>query len=1691
MKECNQHMQPTCDNGACDMCANETTCIYCHDGENCSFATDQSTCDTYDYCKWDGQECVTNCIPGQNVDNSFCGWFPDVQDAPGFQASPAQALGLKNSGGNPPPSNCRMNTTCAQDCFMCQTQTECLASNNSAFGGPQVNDTACGWDPMSSWNPCYPKGHDPGPDCHSQNDQSSCETVGNCEWNVNGNECQPIGPGGPCNTNCTMCGDEWSCGSTPMGCGWNPSGSPPCTQSNCFSLGCSNCGSHDNCMKADGKYRNEGAAGCVWWKFENDTKVCKDRDCETDCTLCVSESACSSSTIGCEWANLTQNPSSNILSIVQGGQCLFQVGGDQACRADCNYCGTSDDCWGSFAGCTWDHGGGQTIDVVLQNNVFTPNTVTLSPGDRISFLNNDSGNHTVTSVITNETPPDSFDLLLGPGSPYGNSYIRDFYNVRNFTVYCSIHGIDVMNMTIYVVPRNASTSLCTPNNCKQDCGACGDPGACDSSYAGCFWDMKDGQCRNKGWGQSCTTDCWFCENELKCNASNATMWTPVGQLNGCQWAYDLMDGAQACRPLGLNFDCSTMCEQCNATQCDSATPTMLPPDSPGCKWFPNEMTPKGTPGACHPEGHSGQGSGCAQWDFTSKSECEAQGGCVWVDVDRICNPDMSKMTCNERCDLCGNKSACDERSPKCIWDLGGDQTLNTTDDFCREDHDGGFKYGGNCQDNCHDCFDNKSCSESNSACRWVKDDWAVQGYRCDWADMHVCAEDCFACWNQDECGTSTNSRMYTKTVEECAKEENGTECDGNSFCTWNGTACISAVAQTCEWDTQDHFCKPTGFASEICFIPGDEDNDGKPDCKDEECSFNPMCMSGSEGGGPMGMDRDCWIWDEMQGGNISVCECGNSTRDQNGTCTDQGAVVNGTGCIWHTVPKPYPENGTEGLCDPKYNDEVFKGMGEDAPFMILHDPCFPDEQTWVNIEKDVLENKSWLDICDIGIREMENTTAFILNLRDVDDLALCNFLNTNSQNESGKYYFLLDTDDNTSTGCTIDVNITEMDRSPSNFQYSEAGFEYRLDYIVNHSNGTTLETRTVYKCINGSWGVAQVQVSGKKDKACEHESLYYGIRKSDLGNPTGTIHIVAFTAEITGGFGSPLVAMDRAYHAYYTPNTIDVVPPNCQNDPSACGSGYDPNTGTTLFENCFPGTGDEDKDGKTNCDDEDCLTTIFCSESSNYDASTDKTAPKITSSKVEAGHTMAIVKWTTDEPATGVVEFYGTNDTCELGVQNISQYDDPFFPMDDYMPIHMVPLDANNPDVAYALNTPLVPNTTYYYKMSSCDQAEVYNNATNTTNPNCALTACLNFTTKPECESITNETICNKKGICKWYENSTPKCRKSLCFGFEWRSTTEDPTDFLGGVNFQANIVGTPVNVSPGVQYCTNSSSCNMSLSFSNDMTVISGAKAPWIIEMQRCCVPKQTINLTGALQVANRTNDSLFVGMNSAIWQQLSQIIGCKRVLLHLPGFAQDCSNIGVQHCNETGGNCKNVSMDNATMVFCNASLSIWELAGSDPTLFSSYSKESGIDASAPRISGYSEPFQVQGFSAILSVTSNEDSNVTVNYGECNLTQYALNQECITPLQHALFKNSGYTDWPFQTAVNSTMGKAHILYLNGLTNVTSYFYMVVSQDSSANTRIKDDDDYYYRFTTSAGGISQSNSMVVGWNLISLPLNVV
>ncbi|MFH0860879.1 MAG: fibronectin type III domain-containing protein [Candidatus Altiarchaeota archaeon] len=1637
---CNPASQGTCSGATCQYCLNFNDCA----SKGCTWNQTSNTCAA-------GQggpgDCNSNC--GDCVDPNTC--FNSVANQPNrcdwnftsYRCYP------KSGGGGP----------CSSDCGGCNDQYSCDSSPANCMW--ESFNQRCSWD------------NGQGIDCGIYN-STICSTFANngCQWN--GTACRLSA----CAQNCTTCALQEPCFNSPAGCWWD-FGKSACnsggggggggfiescetgrcdlctTQANCINTtlhpmntncawglppfggqamcfmnttcvqDCFSCHNQAECQLSNNSaFSQSGPANCSWDVYSGscfpgsgDSSGGGDGgfgQCDQNCSLCKDPSMCDMSMAYCSW-------NSNTLSCAR----------DQ-CAQNCTACGSSNDCFMSPMGCNWNG------TACLGRSCSTDCTA-------CSFTTDCNASAVGICVWNSTTQTCKW--------PAGNAL-----SCNSDCSACTSDG------QCYSSPKgcmwNYGVNTCTANQCMTNCSAC-DQGNCVNSFAGCFWDFGASSCKGGAGGgaggcQTCTEDCFRCQSNSTCQTSNDSCFSQ----SGCTWKFDPMKQMDpwatsnySCMPRmmggqggGGGFtgepSCNFTCEFCTQSECANAHPSMAPP--PGtCVW-------NSWDNMCHPAGGmsgsgGGMGASCFMAAGTSQSQCEAIPGCKWDPTFLKCDPNFGDFGCASTqggmCSKCTDSTNCTSDKPHCVWD--NVSTPATADDYCRDNFGGGgFKFGGNCNGMCMDCFNQQDCNQSLAGCKWLTDPFNPSMGHCDWNNTFGCPEDCFACNEQSGCQASNNTNDPFNT--------------GATSCSWNSTF----------W-----YCKPSNYTGEICFMPGDEDNDGMEGCADPNCNNDPFCnFGGGVGGGgpgmggPMGMNINCFQWDRS-----------NNTWCENWTGHPEVGAGNAsaTGCAWHMVSKPIQfGGGMEGLCDPKFQDFVFGGMGGDAPFFIMHDQCTKDPSGGDN-----LNSTLWLEICDIGIKDMSNTTAFTLDLGSIADLALCNGLYLNSTNGTGKYWWFLDTDNSQSTGCSI--NVSGLREGGSTIaDHGEGGWEYAISYVVNYTaNNGTIENRIAYQCKNSTqnkWGILQATLSGKKDQACKYSGVYVGVSKSDIGNPTGTIRMSAYTGNASSQFDTSASAnlvnpADRALNGYFTPGTIDFAPPNCFMNPAACGSGFDMQGGFMNFEDCFPGTGDEDFDGKKNCDDEDCAWNPFCQgQAATYNASNDTKAPTVTMNNVDTHSDHAVVHWATDEPSQGLVMFFWTNRSCENNSQNISEFNDPFFTGDDYRPFHDVPLDYNHFNPAYRLSTNMSPGVAYYYKTVSCDRAAYANG---TANPNCAVSACLNFTTSRQCSSYTNQTACVTAGPCNW-NNNTNVCNQGFKFGFGFTPPPfTPPTNPKGNIVFQIDLIGNRTWMTydfSGQSYTFNGSS-GVNVRFGNPNTTVNNITMPWWIYMFNCSLSSAaTINMTNMFAVGNTTNNAtnatLYVGLDSSKWYDLQQKLGCKKIWEQIPMLGLNCTApMSLTYCDGNGSNCNTtLSGDNATIVECNetGNYTIWELPANSG-IFSSYTLTSGVDTTAPVIYNFTIGSSTTNVSATVSWTTNEMSNSTVNYG--NTTALG------------------------STAVNSTLATSHVVYITGVTNGTTYYYQVVSSDSSGNTRTDTNAGSYYSFAPAAS-TSQAVTLTLGWNLISIPL---
>ncbi len=147
----------------------------------------------------------------------------------------------------------------------------------------------------------------------------------------------------------------------------------------------------------------------------------------------------------------------------------------------------------------------------------------------------------------------------------------------------------------------------------------------------------------------------------------------------------------------------------------------------------------------------------------------------------------------------------------------------------------------NCDANCGDCNlksnPQTACLNSSASCKWDN-----ISNMCFGAGTKTCSQECFQCFNQSTCGSST----------------------ANGGCTWGSAAYI---------------CTPKGGEFEICFDAVDNDKNGKTDCLDAKCSSDIFCA------GDTADSNNCFKYDSFKYKN---------TEAARGNCTGV------SGCSWVT-----------------------------------------------------------------------------------------------------------------------------------------------------------------------------------------------------------------------------------------------------------------------------------------------------------------------------------------------------------------------------------------------------------------------------------------------------------------------------------------------------------------------------------------------------------------------------------------------------------------------------------------------------------------------------------------------------------------------------------------------------------------------------------------------------------------------
>jgi len=891
-----------------------------------------------------------------------------------------------------------------------------------------------------------------------------------------------------------------------------------------------------------------------------------------------------------------------------------------------------------------------------------------------------------------------------------------------------------------------------------------------------FFDIDSGQgMNNKG---NCDTSCWACEFQ-----NNGTAWGSVASaeaacvgsaLGSCKWANDTA-GTKSFNNLGW-CDFPSEMENGGSKDCNS--------ECEGCNFMNNAFT------ACQ-SSMANNGSGC-KWVNDTNNLVNA-GFCV----------DKTKKTCSSDCFSCFDTTSCSGSSLSCTWDptfglcspngFAGEICFNGVDDdsdgfidcsdtdcgfdnFC-----GGSSFGGNCFAQTTEGTCNQTAAFSGLNCSWINDTWNPTGW-CDmpgancwkfnddlvtcgltsgctnesssmgtnaWCEMNMTQMDSASCWsasNEEVCaGLPGNCQWKNNTWTgagdgtgwceyapfSTCMDLNSTTCGTNSNCTWRednysmmggwcDIACMNmdwaqancenaSLSGLCQWKNMSETCQPSVF----------------------------MVMNAPGG---VGGKTGCWQWD----GNSTYC------TSQNATCTYKNDSY---------ANNNLSASENSGWCMNKAEYEHFGNMEGDVFQLAM------DEGNLLMAAEDGVDGS--IDLMGMGMRINDEGFNFGAGVFNISESILCNGYMVGSiagqtptqgvGNDTGKFYWYLDTNGNSSDGC-VAVPVSGA---------NQTGYDFLITYIGRNTTSGVVETQQLMRCFEGSWVPTNALVTTSKKLSCgEISGVMVALAKQDIEsflayNKTAVMKVFMTSA---GASGSRIVPADSVGPGYYTPGTIDFGFVDCSNPSNA----KDPKCknfqkfGFNVYEECKNGV-DDDENGLVDCDDPFCSFIPNCASGAafNFVANVnDLTAPVIMFSEIKKLSDAAFGKFDTNEPSNLSLDFFKNDSTCATANKNITLTDSGagYLANANFKPFHSIDIMLDN--LGYALTN----GTTYYYRIKVCDPSN-----------NCALSACSNFTTKT---STTDSSFVFKLELPDNYTVDIPAFNKT---GYNF-------TETFGGIVYEVGI---------------------------------------------------------------------------------------------------------------------------------------------------------------------------------------------------------------------------------------------------------------------------------------------------------------
>ena len=877
----------------------------------------------------------------------------------------------------------------------------------------------------------------------------------------------------------------------------------------------------------------------------------------------------------------------------------------------------------------------------------------------------------------------------------GNSKVYDSCNTPS--CYCETSPASCTWGPDPIYPTDESKGSCLKKGektCIDRCDKCFDSTSCGQKGGGgngtCSWDSAKLICKYQS-GAEDMEICWDSEDndgngKMDCADSKCFSDTFCGG--------GFMTEGQNC----FGYSDNATCVDSNCTWINETWNSWC--DMPGAKcWgFDGDEISCGLDSNC--EWHSGFGGFCEN-NWSQSDSC--------FDLNEI------------DCTTAGDSG--------CTWNV---------DTWCQDV--GGWCEGGQ---TCPNYNSNSDCT--TAGCSWVEDQWCATGGG-GWCD-HIS----FSCWNYrslDACESINGTGYCNWTADSYSPDGGWCQSAGTTDC-WAITNTEACSTASCEWISG--FCDPVGFGGEMTGSVGGEASGGfgtscyKYDGNQSGCQNQTGCGWSTESNAfcDVNFGTDCFQYSYDANTCNSYDKCTYVSEGAGGHC-DQKAFVcqwnqslnmDPTNCTAHPMCAwqawgcepvcfnqtlvqndclTYDNNGTiielgagptlckwtTGWCNPTMTTQMFTGMEMGAP---------------VPLGQDAIGDATppAIDIQGFGMKDMGDSYGFGISVDNFINASVCNGIKmynnglSGTGNQTTKFYVYLDTDGSTTGNCAMKNDATS------------GGYEFYLSYVSrwDTTTGTNKETFTSYKCVNSSWGVADLKLSSWALKMCnEIGGGMIAVTKDDLNkyktlyNSNNDMRVVVVSANGTNNATSP---SDTAVQGYVTPGVVDFE----INDMFAYGVdmakfGDLMYKGFIVYEDCYNNV-DDNKDGLIDCNDYQCQYSSVCEGTGiNAEGYSDTKSPKVKGIKVEEYPDGALIMYDTSKPANGTLLFYGNSSTCssstpivvyspELKSNNIR----------DYILYHSAELYSGT------LNQTMYPGNISYYKLKACDS-----------NNKCAISKCTGVT---------------------------------------------------------------------------------------------------------------------------------------------------------------------------------------------------------------------------------------------------------------------------------------------------------------------------------------------------------------------------